>query len=150
MLRRPERERLLSGYELYDILRAVANPNDQFNSSNQLNPRQVVYLQSSDAKNPENPREGFLVKDFNDGNYTMKAGTLLDPWGNEYVVWLDANGDGDLTYGASWFYDDYTGKPVGYGPQGAVAVSSMGADNGWGTKGNSILKGSDDVVTWGK
>ena len=137
------------GYELYDILRAIPNPNDPYNSDN-LNPRQVVYLQSANAKNPSNPREGFLLKDFNDGTYTIKQGALVDPWGNEYVVWLDANGDGDLTTGASWFYNDYTGKPVGYGPQGAVAVSAMGADNGWGTKGNQLLAGSDDVVTWNK
>ncbi len=141
---------LYPGYELYDILRAIPNSSDQFNSTNQLNPRQVVYLQSSNAKNPSNPREGFLLKDFNDGNYTIKAGALVDPWGNEYVVWLDVNGDGDLTTGASWFYNDYSGKPVGYGPQGAVAVASMGADNGWGTKGNQLLAGSDDVVTWNK
>ena len=136
------------GFELYDILRAIPNPNDTYNNTNQLNPRQVVYFQGTNAKNPSNPREGFVLKDYNDGNYTIKAGSLVDPWGNEYVVWLDANGDGDLTTGASWFYNDYSGKPVGYGPQGAVAVASMGADNGFGTNGNGVLAGSDDVTTW--
>ena len=38
--------------------------------------------------------------------------------------------------------------PVEQGPPGPVQVSSMGADNDFGTKGNHLVKGSDDVVTW--
>ena len=132
-------------YELYDILRAINNPSDPYNSDN-LNPRQVVYLQGNNAKNPSNPTSGFLLKDFNDGNYTIKAGTLVDPWGDEYVTFINAGTDPDLNgLISSYFYHDIL---QGQGPPGPIQIVSMGPDHDVGTKSNQTLKGSDDIVTW--
>ncbi len=137
---------LYKSYMLFDILRAIPNSSDQYNSTNQLNPRQVVYFQGANAKNPSNPTSGFLLKDFNDGNYTIKAGSFVDPWGDEYVTFINAGTDPDLNgLISSYFYHDILPNQ---GPPGPVQVVSMGADHDVGTKSNQMLKGSDDVVTW--
>lgn len=137
---------LYPSYMLFDILRAIPNPNDKYNSTNQLNPRQVVYFQGNNAKNPSNPTAGFLLKDFNDGNYTIKAGSFVDPWGEEYVTFINAGSDPDLhNLISQYFYHDILD---GQGPAGPVQVVSLGIDHDVGTKGNQTLKGSDDIVTW--
>ena len=136
---------LYPSYELFNILRSI-NPVDPFDGTINLNPKQVVYFQANNAKNPSNPTSGFLLKDYNDGNYTIKAGSLVDPWGDEYVVFINAGTDPDLNgLISSYFYHDILKDQ---GPPGPVQVVSMGPDHDVGTKGNQTLKGSDDVVTW--
>ena len=130
-------------YELFDILRAIPEP--KYNINNQLNPRQVVYFQGNNVRNPSDPRSGFLLTPYNDGNYTIKAGSLVDPWGDEYMIWLDGSATGTLNPVMNPFF--YTIPPE-QGPPGPVQVSSMGPDCSFGAAGNKIVAGSDDVVTW--
>ena len=144
---------LFSSAYLFNILRAIASTDgDQrmANIGNKYNPRQVVYLQGNNAKNPSDPRSGFLTQDHNDGNYTIMNGAMVDPWGSEYVVWFDRSGDGDLNTAIRWFYGSYPQSsqpyPLGPGPGGPVQVASMGPDGNFGKNGR--VTGSDDVVTW--
>ena len=138
-------------YMLFDILRAIpeTSANDpsgkQYNLNNQLNVRQVVYFQAPNVKNPNNPRNGFLLSSYNSKQYTIAPGSLVDPWGGEYIVWLDANADGDLNYMVCQIYSGYTQNQ---GPSGDVQVASMGPDGTLGTNGNGKPAGSDDVLSW--
>ena len=123
---------LYPGYQLMDILRAVS---DQTNQDNALNPSKTVYFSNPYVKNAKDPRHGILQVDYVDPTpntgYTMKAGSFVDPWGSEYIVWLDANRDHDLNTVIRWFYPSYpqnTDKMI-YGPKGTVSSGLDGS--GW-------------------
>ena len=139
------------GYELYDILRAVNNPNDPYNSEPISTPGRWSISRATIAKNPSNPRAGFLLKDYNDGTYTIKERRVRGPVGQRVRCLAGRKRrrrphDGGqlvlqrLHWQTGWI------RSAGFGGGG----SSMGADNSWGTKGNQTLAGSDDVVTWNK
>ena len=141
---------LYSSADLCNILRAVAD--SRFNQSNQLNSRQVVYFEPTIAKSSTAPRGG-LVTATNGvtgalGN-TIPYGAYVDPWGMEYVVFINASYSGSLNtppYGGSaisWYY--YPNTPSVTAP---VAATSLGLDNNWGAGGNKVFSGSDDVATW--
>jgi len=129
---------------LFDILRAI-NRGD--NNNHALNKRQQKYFEMGKAKDPKNPRGGFC-----DGNEFQKyQGALMDPWGAQYCVVLDADDDGTIDMGA--FYSDLAGA------QNVIRVSgacfSMGKDNIRGAKGYegrfrkpSSSEAPDDVVSW--
>lgn len=144
---------LYSSADLFNILRAVADTN--FNQDNQLNPSKTVYWPGPLAKSAVHPVNGITTQNFKDGDNVVPQGSLVDPWGNSYVVWIDANRDGDLSVAAHWFYSDIKTKdtdgvadvPCGLPPMG-MEFASLGPDGEWGTRGNFILKGSDDIVTW--
>ncbi len=80
---------------VYDVLRAI-NTADQ-NSGVLLNSRRIVYFESKNVKNPTNPRDGFNMTAGATGNpkvtkpIALTIGDLVDPWGNMYIIRLDAN-----------------------------------------------------------
>jgi prepilin-type N-terminal cleavage/methylation domain-containing protein len=140
---------------LFDILTANGNnPNDQFNSNNQLNPRQAIYFEGKNAASATQPRGGFVT---NPGGvtgprgYQIQQGAYVDPWGMEYVVLLDANYDGTLSQApnvsaAGWFYPPPNTPVVNSG----AAVCSLGPDHAFGAAGvtPTVFYGSDDIATW--
>jgi len=136
--------------DLFDILRAVADGN--YNQNNQLNAKQVVYFNGPNAKDTKNPRGGFFIGTSsitNANGYTIKPGSYVDPWGDEYVTFIDADYNGEITQALSWFYSSeyqYPSGPVHV--RFGVAGSSLGKDGKWGTSGDGKVTGSDDVPSW--
>ena len=119
---------LYPGYLLMDILRGIP---DDSNKDNICNPGQTVYFAAPTVKNDKDPRHGLLRVDYNDPTpntgYTMKAGSYVDPWGSEYVTWLDSNNDHNLNAAMLWFYPNYkqdTATTI-YGPRATVQVASL-------------------------
>jgi type II secretory pathway pseudopilin PulG len=132
---------------LFDVLRSI---NRGVNSSPipyALNPRQQSYFSMPVAKNLSQPRDGFV-----DGSTFTGGipGALMDPWGTQYCVVLDAADAG--TIDMSNFYSDFqTSNPVS---QSAVAFS-MGTDGQLGGKGyqgafrpTNSSSAPDDIVSW--
>ena len=137
--------------DLFNILRA--QPDNHYGDNHDRNPNQTVYWGGPFAKNASKPRSGITTQDVTVNGETIHAGSLVDPWGNAYVIWFNVSKSGDLTGIISGIYKDYT--PVtdqnrltcGLPPLG-VECASRGPDGGFGAKGNGVLKGSDDIVTW--
>ena len=129
---------------LFDILRAISRGE---NSEHKLNKRQQKYFEMGKAKDTKNPRGGFQ-----DGSeFATSQGALMDPWGAQYCVVLDADDDGTIDMGA--FYTDLAGAPNALRVSGACF--SMAKDNIRGAKsyeGKFRKPGSseapDDVVSW--
>lgn len=134
---------LYSSADLCNILRAIED--NGFNSGNRLNPRKVVLFEGKSVANPESPRGGFATKDFKGTSGTIKKGAFVDPWGNEYIIFIDGDYDDQLSTALGWFYWGQTPAPS---LQAGVAGASLGKDSTWGSKGNGKLTGSDDIVTW--
>jgi prepilin-type N-terminal cleavage/methylation domain-containing protein len=128
--------------QLFNILRATGYGDD---TDHVKNPRQVIYVEPRSVKDPSKPQGGIS---FNDGRW-------YDPWGTQYVIFLDANYNGQID-GTSPFTDTYnTGNSNGGTPGTGVAVASFGKDKVPGSKtgsgdtqGNKNLAGSDDVTSW--
>ena len=127
--------------QLFDVLRGIAK---EPNADHKLNRRQQRYIGDEKAKGGAQPREGFADgKDFAEDI----QGQLLDPWGKQYCVILDADGDGDLKL--TDFFKDQTEVIR----QPAVAFS-MAKDNdigGKGYQGRLEKEGSkevNDLVSW--
>lgn len=139
-----------SSADLFDILRAVSDNN--YNQDNKLNPNQTVYWSGPQAKSATKPHSGITTQDSTSasGN-TVPKGSLVDPWGNCYVVFFDADNNGDMTQVLGYFYTD-AGTVTVSGPPMGVLICSLGPDGVWGKKvngqGNGHLIGSDDVTTW--
>ena len=133
------------GFQLYDILRAVADVKNGFNTNNEYNPKRVVYFEANNVKNPKVPTSGILTEDFNNKKYTIKVGSMVDPWGNEYIVFFDMNGDGDLHEIVKTYYSNLKGS---YGPRGPICAASMGADGSFGTNNSGTPDNSDDIISW--
>jgi hypothetical protein len=130
---------------LFDVLRAIARGD---NTDHKLNFRQVKYYDGKKATDPKNPRDGFL-----DGSEfdQSKAGRLMDPWGTQYCIVLDS--DGDEVIDMSTFFTDLTGES-NFVRFSAVGFS-MGKDSKRGGKGyeNKLKKeksneAPDDIVSW--
>lgn len=132
----------LGNNELFDILRAIARG---VNVGNAMNKRQQKYFEMGKAKDPATPRDGFI-----DGTgYTGTQGQLMDPWGVQYTIVLDAADSGTIDMGN--FYTDLAGGGNNL-LRVSVAVFSVGKDGKLGTKGDKTLRkgtnNSDDVVSW--
>jgi len=153
----PGPHRLYSSADLCNILRAVADT--AWNTNNQLNTRQVVYFEPNIARNATNPRGGLVTASngvTGPAGNQIPYGAFVDPWGEEYIVFLDANYDGSLSIpppnepyteaAAYWFYSN--SPPNSINVNSGVAAVSLGADLQWGTAGNSIFQGSDDIASW--
>jgi prepilin-type N-terminal cleavage/methylation domain-containing protein len=128
--------------QLFDVLRAIdKEPND----NHKLNRRQQKYFEEGKATDPKNPREGFADgREFND----EINGQLLDPWGKQYCILLDA--DGDETLKVTEFFKDQT-EAIRF----SAAAFSMAKNNKIGGKGyeNRLRKersseAPDDIVSW--
>ena len=139
---------LYKNADLFNILRSIGT---DANTPNPLNPNQVVYWEGQMVKDRNSPRSGITYNAVGTGANMIEAGSFVDPWGNSYIVWIDANNDGDLSTAAHWYYYDSNptkGTVVAGLPPMGLEFGSMGPDGKWGTKGNYLLQGSDDIVTW--
>lgn len=131
--------------DLFDILRRISRG---ANTDHRLNKRQNVYYTGPRAQDSKNPRSGFCDgNDFDAG----KQGQLMDPWGAQYCVVLDATGVEEISMGN--FYSDLAGT-ANVVRQSPVAFS-LGKDNKRGGSGyeNRFRKSGsseapDDVVSW--
>ena len=146
------RQALYPGYLLMDSLRAISNNgDDNGNKNDSINPSKTVYYTGPFVKNEGDPRHGLLRVAYTDTTpvtgYTMHAGSFVDPWGSEYVVWLDANNDHDLNMDMRWFYSNYPPNTDAQiiGPKGTVQAASLGPDGDWGK--NGVPDGSDDIIS---
>jgi prepilin-type N-terminal cleavage/methylation domain-containing protein len=134
---------------IFNAVRAIADGN--WNTSNKLNPRQVVYFNAPNVKDPANPKSGFATQDTTSNGNAIKKGGFVDPWGNEYLVTVDSDYDGwtmDFHAYSDLTYTTVTGG-AGTFPavQGSCTASSWGQDNKQGTNGDGKYKGSDDVIS---
>jgi prepilin-type N-terminal cleavage/methylation domain-containing protein len=132
--------------QLFDILRSI---NRGVNSNHAMNPRQTTYLEVKVAQDTSNPRDGFV----DSSRFTGGAqGQLMDPWGAQYCIVLDATDSGKMDM--SGFFSDLAGSPNLV--HASAAVFSMGGDSKRGGNGyqNQLRKpGSgqqemDDIVSW--
>jgi type II secretory pathway pseudopilin PulG len=126
---------------LFDILRAIPSPN---NPDSIYNPRKIVFIEAKPVPDPKHPRGGIL--DSADAPAGLK-GCYFDPWGHQYCVVMDTNGDGQLDLAP--FYKDFTGTSA---PRTGVGAFSLGVDGQPGKKGNHRYRDgtdrSDDIVSW--
>ncbi|EDY19060.1 hypothetical protein CfE428DRAFT_3237 [Chthoniobacter flavus Ellin428] len=129
----------LSNQALLDILRNVG---PDFNTPNQYNPKGIPYFPSKVVSNPTAPKDGIATQDAG----TVKKDSLVDPWGNEYRISIDADGDNRIT---NLPYSDFQGTNA---PRVPVGVFSIGKDGMLGNKGDGTFRqngsASDDVITW--
>lgn len=127
--------------QLFDVLRAI---NRGPNGGNALNRRKQSYFEEPKANDPRNAREGFV-----DGQEfpSELQGQLLDPWGKQYCVVLDADGDGFLKMDA--FFKDLA-EPVRT-PAAAFSLAKNGEIGGKGYPGrlrSDARTAPDDVISW--
>jgi hypothetical protein len=77
---------------------------------------------------------------------------LYDPWGQQYGIILDTNGDGRIDL--SGVYSDFAGVDSNTtgAPRKRVGAFSMGKDKMLGTMGDRFYRRggelSDDVISW--
>ncbi len=108
-----------------------------------------MYWTGQFVKNPTQPRNGITTADYQTGGVTIPEGSFVDPWGHFYLVWVDANHDGDLSTAVGWFYQNVKPGSVHPGdPPLSLEIGSIGPDGKFGKNGDGILAGSDDIVTW--
>ncbi len=133
--------------QLFDVLRAIPREGGA-NAANALNPNKQKYFEQPKATDPKNPRDGFA-----DGSAfpAAKQGQLFDPWGKQYCIVLDTDGDGVIDM--KEFFSDLTGADNAV-HQSAVAFS-MAKDGQRGGKGYegqfrkpNTTQPPDDVVSW--
>jgi prepilin-type N-terminal cleavage/methylation domain-containing protein len=126
---------------LFNILRDI---NKAPNDNHALNPRQQKYIETHVVSNPASPRDGFLEVA---GGGAGVAGSWYDPWGNQYCVVIDTNGDNLIE--VSKFYTDFKDEKA---PRGLVGAFSLGRDQKLGKNGDQTYKKdqeySDDRVSW--
>ena len=84
---------------IYNVLRAIppTASSGGTDSTAGLNSRSIVYFESKNVRNATNPRDGFVATGTPNGNSNVKTpiklavGDLVDPWGNMYMIRIDAN-----------------------------------------------------------
>ena len=128
--------------QLFDVLRAIDHAS---NAGHALNRRRQVYFDDRTVGNGNPPRDGFA-----DGKDFPEAirGRLFDPWGMQYCIVLDADGDGFLKLDD--FFQDLTDIN-----RNAAVVFSMGANAVIGGKGYAGRlrrersgEAPEDIVSW--
>lgn len=130
---------------LFDTLRAIPRG---VNVGAQANPKKIIFIEAIAARFSFSgkPIGGFFDRDGNGaGPSSTLAGSVLDPWGQEYGIIVDANNDN--TIDLSRIYSDRT--PV----RKCVSAFSSGKDGLLGSNGNRIVgygtaNPSDDVASW--
>jgi prepilin-type N-terminal cleavage/methylation domain-containing protein len=125
------------------------------NENDAANPRRVRYFDYKSARlsSAGKPRDGFFDRTV-DGNIPPDDlnGNLYDPWGREYGVILDTNGDEHIDM--QGIYIDFTGadRVSGKAPRKTTGAFSMGKDETLGKKGDRTYRTnsdkSDDAVSW--
>jgi type II secretory pathway pseudopilin PulG len=137
-----------SSADLFNVLRAI--PDGNYNANNQLNSKSVVFFTGQEAKDQKNPRGGFYSGSSavtNANGYSVKPGSYVDPWGDEYAVFIDADYNGEVTQALGWFYGSEYGGGTTHVRVG-VASASLGKDGKWGDNSNGRASGTDDVLSW--
>jgi hypothetical protein len=128
--------------ELFDVLRAIDRG---ANAGHALNPRKQRYIEAEKAARGNESRDGFI-----DGDEfpAHMRGQLLDKWGKQYCILVDADGDGCVNVRA--FFKDLTDQI-----RSPVVAFSMGEDRqigGSGYRGSfrypRMTKAPDDFVSW--
>jgi len=128
--------------QLFDVLRGIARGP---NAADELNKRKQSYFEDNKATDANNPREGFADgKDF----ASELQGQLFDPWGKQYCIVLDADGDNMLKLDG--FFQDAT-DPI----RSSAAVFSMAKNNEIGGKGyqgrlrkERSKEAPEDIISW--
>ena len=125
------------------------------NAGDAANPTRMVYYSYNAASlgNSGKPRDGFFDRTA-DGSIPAadRDGNLYDPWGREYGIMMDSNGDERIDL--EGIYVDFAGadRISGKAPRVQVGAFATGKDETLGSKGNRIYKErgekSDDVVSW--
>jgi len=152
--------------DVVNVLRADPN-NDPLSSGTtplSINTRQQIYLDVPFVKNSTVPKSG-LIAGITSGAATttsnggaLHIGDWVDPWGNTYIICIDADYNGYTqgnTIGGysdlSWIKDPASSaNSVQTGCIGA----SLGADGQYGSLGGTststgkTYNGSDDVLSW--
>ncbi len=139
--------------ELFYTLRNIpGGPNRDFAA----NPRRTVYFEDHTARvNAQNePRAGFYDQTITGGiPSALQQSCLYDPWGHQYGIIVDANGDNRIDL--KDVYYDFGGVQDhgGHAPRWTVGVFSMGKDGKLGTDGDRIYRRSstersDDQISW--
>ncbi len=120
--------------KLFSILRArdaAGNP------GNKYNPRRTNFFEGRMASNPAAPKSGYA-----ESGSSGTIGALYDPWGGQYGIIIDADGNGEVAVP----YTDFT-API----QAGCAVYAMGKDSAIGANGDGRYKSSGtasgDVVS---
>ena len=133
--------------QLFDVLRAIPRAGGA-NAADALNPNKQKYFEQPIASDPKSPRDGFA-----DGTTFPAAiqGQLFDPWGEQYCIILDADGDGVIDM--KEFFSDLTGPE--HSVTSAAAAFSMAKDGQRGGKGYegqfrkpNSTQPPDDEVSW--
>ncbi len=131
--------------ELFNVLRAIGTG---LNVTHKYNKRQQKYIEQPKANDAKNPREGFCDgKEFD----TKVTGQLMDPWGTQYAIVLDADGDDELDL--KTFYTDLSdSKDV---IRMSAVAFSLGKDGKRGGKGyedktrkENSKEAPDDLFSW--
>lgn len=138
-------------YQLINVLRCPPGWTDNQNASGPQNPRQIVYLDVKNAQSLSQPKSGIVsVAVTSPNGDQLKPGTWVDPWGNQYAIFVDSNYDGSISSnggGTLWFYYG-NGNPGNGVVNLSAGACSLGKDGKWGNNGNGTWPGSDDVVSW--
>jgi prepilin-type N-terminal cleavage/methylation domain-containing protein len=130
---------------LFDVLRALDRG---ANADNKQNPRRTIFFSEKAVPNPDSPKDGFLDR-LGTGSAASAAnlGSLFDPWGRQFNVILDSNGDNYLQVDDQ--YVDFAGAPPsGQRPQAQCGAFSLGKDGKLGNNGDNTLRNSDDTASW--
>jgi type II secretory pathway pseudopilin PulG len=133
-----------------DILRYDTNHGDSA-WVQQINPRQVVFIEPPVAKDQTNPKLGIR----------FTTGAWYDPWGYQYNMIIDANYNGvtNATVSANYAdlsttYTTATDNSGDKGPKTGAIAWTEGPDDKLGNNGDGYYKDkdsgvqSDDVVSW--
>ncbi len=135
----------LDNSELFNILRAIPSG---LNANSALNKRGIKYFEHPVAKDLKNPRSGFVDGTGYPG--WAPAGALMDPWGTQYCIVLDATGADQIAAAdVQKYYGDFDIIRMG-------AISfSLGKDQILGTKnspkqyrGATSSDTPDDAISW--
>jgi prepilin-type N-terminal cleavage/methylation domain-containing protein len=135
----PAAQMTIHNSALFNTLRAIDRAP---NANNAQNPKRQPFFATSIVGNPAKPKDGFLDTS---GSATGNQGSLYDPWGTEYNIVIDANGDNVI----ETRYEDFSGENA---PRVPVGVFSLGKDKLPGRNGNwKFREGadlSDDRASW--
>lgn len=130
---------------LFDILRAISRGENQ---NNIYNKRQQKYISLNKAVDKKNPRDGFV-----DGSEfpAAMAGQLMDPWGTQYCVVLDVDGNEEIDMGS--FFQDLSGaNNVVRFSAVAFALGKNGKIGGKDYEGSlrkpDSSEAPDDIISW--
>jgi len=99
-----------------------------------LNPRQIIFISPPDVKDKTSPRSGI-------GTDTTNIGQLFDPWGQNYVVRIDADYNNQVA-------NPYTQNAGAPNLQLGVIAWSLGKDVGGGSGDKKAGTSDDDVISW--